>query len=335
MRLNVGVIGLGVGAHHVRAYERNPACCLKVVCDLSADVLDKFRATHPGVATTTEAGRVLADETIQLVSIASYDNDHAAQVEQALAHGKHVLVEKPICLLPEEAARIRQRLRENPKLRLSSNLNLRTCPRFITLKDRLAQGDLGRLFHLDADYLWGRKEKLTAGWRGRLDHYSIILGASVHMVDLVLWLTGRRPVDVMSCGNRIAIQDSACRADDFNVMILRFEDGLVAKVMSSGGCVHPHFHRLRAYGTRETFIHDTLASGRLTSAVPGVAPLEVAGDYPASDRKGEIIDSFVASILDGKCRAMVTEADVFDAMSVCFAAQEALARGERVTIRYL
>ena len=193
---------------------------------------------------------------------------------------------------------------------------------------------MGDLFYLEADYLWGRKEKLTDGWRGRMDYYSLVLGASVHLVDLLLWLTGKKPVDVVSLGNRIALRPGGFRFDDFNVMLLRFEDGLVAKVMASGGCVHPHFHRLLAYGTRETFIHDLLGAGRLTSANPDIAPEEIEGDYPARNEKGNIINSFVASIVDPRQAPMVTEADVFNALNVCFAANESLEEGERVEIRY-
>lgn len=333
--LNVGVIGLGVGARHVRAYERNPDCRVAAACDLSAGVLREFEAAHPGVRTTDRPEDILEDNGIQLVSIASYDDAHAAQVEAALARGKHVFVEKPLCLFPEEAARIRRLLKARPDLRLSSNLNLRTCPRFQKLKDRVAQGELGDLFYLEADYLWGRKEKITDGWRGRMNYYSLVLGASVHMVDLLLWLTGRRPVDVVAQGNRIATRGSGFRFDDFNVMLLRFDDGLAAKVMSSGGCVHPHFHRLRVYGTRETFIHDSTGAARITSSRPGDPSGAVEGDYPAREEKGRIIDSFVESILHPAAAAQVTGDEVFDAMSVCFAAIRALESGERVKIEYL
>ena len=325
---------MGVGMRHVQAYEQNPSCQVTAVCDISTEVLGEFRAGHPGIRAVSQPAEILDDEAIQLVSIASYDDAHAAQVERALSRGKHVFVEKPLCLFPGEAARIRCRLAEHPGLRLSSNLNLRTCPRFRGLKERLHRGELGDLFYLEADYLWGRKEKLTDGWRGRMDYYSLVLGASVHMVDLLLWLTGKKPVDVVSLGNRIALRPGGFRFDDFNVMLLRFEDGLVAKVMASGGCVHPHFHRLLAYGTRETFIHDLLGAGRLTSANPDIAPEEIEGDYPARNEKRNIIDSFVASIVDPRQASMVTEADVFNALNVCFAANESLEEGERVEIRY-
>ena len=43
------------------------------------------------------------------------------------------------------------------------------------------------------DYLYGRLQKITDDWRSRVADYSVMLGGGVHMVDLMLWLTGQRP----------------------------------------------------------------------------------------------------------------------------------------------
>lgn len=335
MSLNVGVIGLGVGYHHVRAYQQSSLCRVVAVCDQSEEMRRRFAEKHPDIPVVATATEILEDPKIHIVSVASYDDAHADQVERALRSGKHVFVEKPLCLHREEAVRIRSVLRENAGLRLSSNLNLRTCPRFAHLRERMGRSELGEIFYLEADYLWGRREKLTDGWRGRLPYYSIILGASIHMVDLLLWLVGRRPVEVVSMGNRIATAGTGFRFDDFNVMLIRWENGLVAKVMSSGGCVHPHFHRLWVYGTAETFIHDSLASGRVVSPDPARPPEVVEGDYPAREHKGRLILSFVESIAEPSHASLVSEEDVFNALSVCFAAIDSLQSGTVVRIEYL
>lgn len=335
MTLGVGVIGLGIGVKHMEAYMRHPACRVRMVCDWEASRLQAVRARDPSIATTRSAEELIHHPDIQLLSIASYDNDHARQAEQAIRLGKHVLVEKPLCLLPEEAQRLRQALREHPGVRLSSNLNLRSCPRFRVLKARLTQGQLGVPFYLEADYLWGRVEKLTEGWRGRMPYYSIILGASVHMVDLVVWLLGLRPVSVFSQGQRLVTAQSAFQYDDFNVMLLRFENGVVAKIMATAGCCHPHFHRLAVYATRETFAHDYLGGGRLTSSLPAVAAEALEGDYPARDQKPLVIDSFVDALTGKKEPPLVSEQDVFDVMSICFAAEKSARQQGPVEIEYM
>ena len=48
-----------------------------------------------------------------------------------------------------------------PDLCISSNMVLRTCPLFIKVRDELISNKMGSLYHLEADYLWGRREKLS------------------------------------------------------------------------------------------------------------------------------------------------------------------------------
>ena len=127
-----------------------------------------MRSDTPRIVVVEDAAIVVDDPSIDIVSIASFDDAHAAQVMRALDRGKHVFVEKPLCLTVEEFRAMEGRLTDNPKLRLSSNLILRASPRFIDLRQRIGEGGFGRLFNIEADYLYGRLEKLTAGWRSHI-----------------------------------------------------------------------------------------------------------------------------------------------------------------------
>ena len=97
-RLGVGVIGLGVGAQHAEVYARRADCELVTLCDLSPEKLAEVGPRFPAAKRTTDAATVLADPSIQIVSIATYDDCHHGQVIEALGNGKHVFVEKPLCL---------------------------------------------------------------------------------------------------------------------------------------------------------------------------------------------------------------------------------------------
>ena len=147
-------------------------------------------------------------------------------------------------------------------MRLSSNLILRASPRFVELRKRLAEDVFGRLFNVEADYLYGRLEKLTAGWRGRIPHYSVMLGGGIHIIDLILWLTRDSVTEVVAVGNGIASEGSSFHGRDMASALLTFESGMIGKVSANFGCVYPHFHRLTVYGTKATFENGTDA-GRL------------------------------------------------------------------------
>jgi hypothetical protein len=44
---------------------------------------------------------------------------------------------------------------------------------------------------------------MTEGRRGETENYPVVLGGGIHMIDLMLWLTGQRPVSVSAVGNWI------------------------------------------------------------------------------------------------------------------------------------
>ena len=124
-KLLAGVIGLGVGERHVVGYDRHPQCQVKVLCDLNPKVLKNVGERHKGKELTSDPASVLEDPNIDVVSIASYDDSHERQVVQALQRGKHVFVEKPLCLTSCELENIVRTLNAYPSLKLSSNLILR------------------------------------------------------------------------------------------------------------------------------------------------------------------------------------------------------------------
>ena len=328
--LRAGIIGLGVGERHIAGYRAHPACEVVAACDFADDKLAEARAAYPDLRLVAEADEILDDPSIDVVSIASWDNYHYRQIVKALDRGKHVFVEKPLVLREDEAADIRARLRARPDLKLSSNLILRRCPRFAELKQRIAAGELGQLFHVEADYNYGRIHKLIEGWRGRIDNYSLVLGGGVHMVDLLLWLTGDAVVEVAAYGNQIATAGTSFANYDMVVAILKFQSGLVGKLACNGGCVHPHFHNLNVYGTKATFINDLPTARLYVSRRPDQPPQPIDAAYPGAE-KGDMLAGFVEAILQDR-QPEVTADDIFRSLAVCFAIERAAHGGGPVAV---
>jgi predicted dehydrogenase len=291
------------------------------------------REKYPALKLTSSADEVLEDPEIDVVSIASFDNYHYPQVVKAIKNGKHVFVEKPICLYEHELGHIRALLRDNSNLKLSSNLILRMSPRFRLLKEMIAAGELGQLFYVEGDYNYGRLHKITAGWRGQLDFYSVVYGGGIHIIDLLLWLTGDRIVEVAAYGNNLSSREAGFHYNDLVVCILKFRSGLVGKMATNFGGVFPHFHALSVYGTKATFVNG-LECGMLfetrDSAKGGKA---ITAAYPGT-HKGDLIYSFVDSILHGS-QAEVSPEDVFNSMSVCFAIEQATHHSGSVIVNYI
>lgn len=327
-RLRIGVVGLGIGRDHVEAYRNDSRCGVVAVCDRDASKL----AQLPDIKGVTDADAVLTRPDVDVVSIASYDDDHAAQVLTALAHNKHVFVEKPLCLHEPEARAIRTALTERPHLKLSSNLILRKSPRFVELRARIQRGELGAPYYVEGDYLYGRVERLTHGWRAGLAYYSLVLGGAIHMVDLLMWLIGDRIVEVTAMQNKIATAGTPYRHPDMTAALVRFAGGAIGKVSVNGACVFPHFHALSIYGTKATFHHQPDAGMLYHSAEPGAEPERLELPYRGY-RRGDLIPEFIDSILGGD--AGVSADDVFHAMAVCFAIERSAASGRAEAVENL
>jgi predicted dehydrogenase len=328
------VIGLGVGQKHAAAYQNHPACELVAVCDVDEEKLAGAKALYPAVRLTKRADELYGDPSIDIISVASYDNFHCSQVVAALRHGKHVFVEKPLCVNEHELEQIRAELQVRPNQRLSSNLVLRTAPRFAYLKRIIGEGRLGRLFYAEGDYLYGRLHKITEGWRGKLDFYSVVYGGTIHLVDLLLWLTGDRVVEVSAFGNRIASADSEFKYNDMVAALLRFESGLVAKVGANFGCVFPHFHNVSIYGTEGTFVNGRKEAWLYSSRTPEAQPEQVLHEYPGRSKE-ELLHAFIDSLVGRANLDCVSSEDVFRSMSVCLAIEKAAQLRTTVQVRYV
>lgn len=331
-KLKAGIIGLGVGEQHIDGYRRHPGCEITALCDFDDGKLASAMVKYPAMKIVKEADQILEDPEIDIVSIASYDNCHYEQIARAIKNKKHVFTEKPLCLYEKEAVHIRKLLDKNPSLHLSSNLILRMSPRFRLLKQMIDKGEIGEIYCVEGDYNYGRITKITEGWRGKIDFYSVVYGGGVHIVDLLLWLTGRDITEVAAYGNNIVTKNSDFKYNDMAISIVKFNNGIVGKISANFGCVSPHFHGLLVYGTKATFINGNDSGILYTSRdKDGVRFINAA--YPWV-QKGDLIYSFVDSIIKG-IKAEVSKDDVFKAMSVCFSIQKAMDEKHPVKVNYI
>jgi len=151
-------------------------------------------------------------------------------------------------------------------------------------------------------------------------------------VDLVLWITQDRPVEVVAYASDRASRRTSYRGNDLVLALLRFESGLLAKIGANFASVHPHYHRLVVYGTDATFENGLDAAQLWRSRDADGARDRVDAPYPGVT-KGALIPSFVAAVL-GRGEPDVPEADVFATMAVCLAIDRAALERRPVRVDY-
>lgn len=320
--LNAGVIGLGVGESHITGLQAHPRCKVGTICDINEEVLKTVGQRYPSCQLTVDPLSILDDPNIDIVCIASYDDAHESQVLRALRNNKHVFVEKPFCLSGKELNNIADELNSKPHLSFSSNHILRKTPRFAELKERISSNLLGEIFHMEGSYDYGRLHKLTDGWRGQIPNYSVTLGGGIHVIDLMLWLSGKKVSSVFARGNNIATSISQFEGLSLTTSVLQFEDGSTGQITSNFASVAPHHHKLSLYGTSGTFEQSHCCANYYWSRDPLEDPEKVSSDYPGA-AKGDLIMNFIDMIFSNDT-PLVSKQEVLDAVSVCLAIDQSI-----------
>ena len=324
------VIGLGVGEQHAKAWARCRGARLVGVCDRDGEKALRV-SRELKTRTFRNLREIIKDPAVDAVSIATFDGEHAQQVVQAVLAGKHVFVEKPLCRNHKELNKIR-RAWTDKKPALMVNLVLRAAPLYRRIQKMLGAGELGKIYAMDGDYLYGRVHKITDGWRSKDKGYSVMAGGGVHLLDLILGFAGETPNWVTATGNRICTQGSRFKRKDFVSAAFEFPSRLVARITANFGCVHKHQHTLRIFGTRGTVIVDDEGARWHRSRGPESRPTRLLWKrLPAS--KGELISDFVSLIHGGTAaRRRVVERE-FSLATALIAADRALKTGRREKVK--
>ena len=96
--IKVAIVGCGkLGSAHAASFSKVPGIRLVAVCDPVEEAAVRLRdAAAPDARTATDPADVLADDAIDAVWVTTPNDSHRDLALQAIAAGKHVLLEKPM-----------------------------------------------------------------------------------------------------------------------------------------------------------------------------------------------------------------------------------------------
>ncbi len=247
-KVGYAVAGLGIGRAHMDAAAASERAELVAVCDLIEKKLDSAKKKHPNVSTYTDFDEMLENPDIDIVSICLPSSLHADYACRAMAKGKHVLIEKPIDITPEAAAKIEQARIEYGRVAAIVHQNRYNAP-MDPIKEALDAGRLGKLAVATFGVKWYRDQSYYNGsWHGTwdIDGGGSLMNQAVHTVDLMLRLMG--PVKSVSAVMRTCNLDK--ESEDVTASVITFESGAVATFVSTT-CAYPGIStEISLYGTK-------------------------------------------------------------------------------------
>ena len=212
--LRAGVIGLGsMGQHHARVWSSLPGVQLVAAADPRPDVLARsVKAT--GCHGHADALAMLADERLDVVSVAAPTSLHCELTVAALRAGAHVLVEKPIAANRGEARSMMDAAAAAGRV-LSVGHVERFNPAIVELRRRLAAGELGRIFQIRAERL--------GPFPDRIRDVGVVVDLAPHDLDVMRFLLGSDPVRVYAETEQRIHTDH----EDLFVGVIKFANGAV------------------------------------------------------------------------------------------------------------
>ena len=252
--IRVGVLGLGQGRSHLRAFQMLEGSAVTAVCDQD-DLLAERAAQEFEVGTrhpTYEA--MLEDPAIDLVVVATPDHLHGQHAIMALEAGKHVLSEIPMATTLAECERIIELTdRHGLKYHMGNQVRYAFCLRDV--HKMIRSGDLGEIFYGEGEYLHTLEDIVA---HRPPDHWRIhpqtpqttLLGGGPHAIDTLRWLMG---VDFVEAQAYHAHQPSRWQTTHTTVAIFKATNGAAAKVTVSYGMVRPYCLYYSVYGGAGSF----------------------------------------------------------------------------------
>src|SRR3954462_15778945 len=140
-KYNVGIVGYGwVATAHIPAINATSLAQVTAVCSSRKLDGNELSLKYGGnIKTYTDFDKLLADPEIHAVSICSYPYDHAKQVIAAAKAGKHLIIEKPLCLSRMELQAMQKAINQS-KVKTCVCFECRYSNQFVATKAVIDEG---------------------------------------------------------------------------------------------------------------------------------------------------------------------------------------------------
>jgi phthalate 4,5-cis-dihydrodiol dehydrogenase len=234
-RLNLGVIGLGRAfTLMLPTFASHPLIAMVAASDPRPDARARF-AEEFGAKVYEDAAALCADPKVQAVYIASPHQFHVDHLKLAAAHGKHVLIEKPMALTVDDCRKMIEAAKTAGIQLLVGHSHSYDLP-YLRTREMIRSGTYGRVRMINAlnftDFLYRprRPEELDTRAGG-----GVVFSQAAHQVDIVRLLAGTRAKSVRAF--TASWDPSRPTEGAYNAQI-SFEDGAFASLTYSG---YAHF----------------------------------------------------------------------------------------------
>lgn len=273
----------------------------------------------------------LADQSLDIVGIFTPHHLHAPQAIAAARAGKHLIVEKPLCLTLADLRAMRAAAKD-AGVKSISGFVLRWNPLLNIIRQNITAGTLGDVIFAEVDYLHGLVGKpYTKPWHcsRQTGGTSLLLGGC-HAVDAIRYLVGQPVVEVSAVSTG---RTGVLEYPSTEIALLKFADGSAGKVACCLECNMPYVFNVEVFGTKGCFRNNQFA-GELFKGQTGFASFPTimpdSADVTHHPFAGEV--AHFIDCLNEDRRPLPDIEDAAETIEICLAAEMSARQGRPVAL---
>jgi len=347
-----------MGPTHAEWLTMIPEAELKAVCDIDEHRAKEIAAEYH-VDWYTDYHDILERKDIEAVTIVTPNYLHAPMAIEAAKAGKHVAVEKPLCINLKEADEMIKAVKKAGVLDLYCE-NLCFAPSYSMAKDIIDEGGLGDVYMVRCreaggvgvspelkEYLASQKEPVTWYADYKKAGGGMLLSTGIHCITYIRHILNRETATkVYAELKTIMFPDE--RIEDVALVTVRYKGGQLGWIDTAISALGTYDDRAEIYGTQGTIFLDMYRRNPiLVYSQPGYGPIggsmfePVLGadknwSYPIPDEKRSLgywheERHFMKCILAGN-RPKVNFDDGRASVEVVMAAYKSHATGNAVSL---
>jgi len=343
-KVRVGLIGSGfITAIHTEALRRCPDAEILAVASPTRNNAKRFAQRHKIPRAFTDYRKLLELADIDLVIIGIPNHLHCQVTLDAAAAGKHIVLEKPMCLNLSEADRMLSACKR-ARVKLMYAEELCFAPKYVRLKQLLDSGALG------TPVLLKQSEKHDGPhaphfWDVNRSGGGVTMDMGCHAIEFFRWMLGRPPIKSVYAQMSTHVHQKKTRGDDNALLILEFTNGVTALAEESWTKLGGMDDRAEVHGSKGVAFADLLHGNAIEtySSVGYDYAVEKAGStvgwsftiYEEIWNYGFVHEMahFVDCVKHDKS-PIVTGEDARAVMEVLFAAYESAGTGRKVLLPF-
>lgn len=337
--MGFSLVGCGkISDRHIASLAKCANAELVALCDIRVERMNAARqeyrqlsSSKTEIAMYQDIAAMLLDARVQTVIIATPSMLHAPLAKQAIAMGKHVIVEKPMALSLHEADEIVEYARMH-RVFVQVCHQLRYKPVMQRIKELIVSGAMGNLYLGVVSMRLQRTKAYydAAPWRGTWDQDGgMLLNQGIHLIDLMQWFMG----DCESVFGSMLRGPIPKQTEDVAAGIITFKSGAIGMI-EANTLTYPNSYdnSITLFGDKGTISIGGIGLNEIRKWSIDNIPMDLPSMNDVTDEHLLMYEHFIRAVEGDGSSMVINASEGKKAVELIFAVYDSVRRGQAVPV---